>query len=241
MIVNNLQSLQSVRVMLDANVPRVSVIVVTSASEEDGQMELACDLAHSFGLAGRRTALISMYRDGQIRSENAPCTEFFQAHAALSELEPLLARLRAEYETVIIASPPVVANAATLDMCRVGDGVLLAVRLGRKIAADDEHTVKQLQSVSARILGIVATRPSSKPLDARAARTAAEPALERTPVRVSTLLLVAALLVGGTAGLGWGSSHAKLLQSAFTSVNQHALAAIDGAGKRTHAAAPSLR
>jgi hypothetical protein len=232
MIVNNLQSLQSVRVMLDAKVPRVSVIVVTSASEEDGQMQLACDLAHSFGLAGRRTALISMYQDGQIRSENAPCAEFVQAHAALSELEPLLARVRAEYDAVIVASPPVGENAGSLDMCRISDGVLLAVRLGRKIAADDEQTVKLLQSVSARILGIVATRPSAKPLEERVARPAAEPALERTPVRVPTLLLAAALLIGGSLGLGWGSSHAKSVQSAFIGVNQHALAAINGAGKK---------
>lgn len=166
---NNDQSFQSLRVMLDAKLPSAAMVVVSSACGEDGQAELACGLAHAFSDSGRKTALISLYSTGDPRSRCMTDLDlrtfagpFFQAPLAPIELNSLVADVRAEHEVVIIASPPIIAESASLHLCRIADGVLLAVRLGRKVTADDENTVTQLQRVAATLLGVIAVRPPAE-------------------------------------------------------------------------------
>ncbi len=167
---NNDQSFQSLRVILDAKLPRSSMVVVSSACGEDGQAELACGLAHAFSDAGRKTALISLYSPGDslpsrcmtdldLRTFAGP---FFQAPLAPMALNSLVADVRAKHEVVIVVSPPIITQSTSLHLCRIADGVLLAVRLGRKVTADDENTVTQLQRVAATVLGVIAVRPSAE-------------------------------------------------------------------------------
>ncbi len=166
---NNDQSYQSLRVMLDAKLPNTAMVVVSSACGEDGQAELAHGLAHAFIDSGRKTALISLYSPGDARSrcmtDLDPRTfagHFFQAPLTPIALDSLVADVRAEHEIVIVASPPIITESASLHLCRIADGVLLAVRLGRKVTADDENTVAQLQRVAATLLGVIAVRPPAE-------------------------------------------------------------------------------
>lgn len=163
---SNTSSYQSLRVMLDVRLPVSAMLVVSSACEGDGQDELACGLAGAFAETGRRTAVISLYdapgewlgaANLQLRGFTG---SFFKAPAASIELNSLINEARLEHDVVIVASPPLSVHSASLDLCRLANGVLLAVRLGRKISEQDEQTVAQLQRVDAKLLGAVAMRPA---------------------------------------------------------------------------------
>jgi hypothetical protein len=164
----NDSSFRSLRVMLDARLPAPAVIVASSALDGDGQDELAYGVARAFAEAGERTALISLYgTDGnrpqrQVGRRPAQLRRItFSIHGnRRNELNGLIAAARKDHDIVIVSSPPIVANSASLDLCRLADGVLLAVRLGRKITADDEHTTAQLKLVDAKLLGVIAMRPA---------------------------------------------------------------------------------
>ena len=132
----------ALRVMLDARLPHAATIVVSSACDGDGQQELANGLVEAFAQAGRRSVLVSLY-DGS---------------ATPAELGKLLADARAEHEVVVVASPPLPTHSAALDACRLADGVLLTVRLGRKIMPADHDTVAYLERAAATVLGVVAMR-----------------------------------------------------------------------------------
>ncbi len=166
---NTDQSFQSLRVVLDAKLPNTAMVVVSSACGEDGQAELACGLARAFSDSGRKTALISLYSTGDARSRCMTDLDlrtfsghFFQAPLTPIELDSLVADVRAEHEVVMVASPPIITESASLHLCHIADGVLLAVRLGRKVTADDENTVTQLQRVAATLLGVIAVRPPAE-------------------------------------------------------------------------------
>ncbi len=197
---NNDQSLQLLRVILNAKVPLSAMIVVSSACADDEQAELACGLAHAFSEAGRNTALISLYDHGDARyycitdADSRVFTgSFFQAPASPVELDSLVASVRAGHEIVIVASPPIIADSSALHLCRIADGVLLAVRLGRKVIADDENTVTQLQRVGANLLGVIAMEPPARQVTKSSDDIiVGDEALETTPLqRVSSLISAA--------------------------------------------------
>jgi hypothetical protein len=176
-------SFQSLRVALDARLPASVMVVVSSARNGDGEDELAYGIAHAFFLAGRRTAIISLSDSAGDLSRFGG--SFYQAPIAPDELERFIAQIRSQYDVVIVASPPLGATSATLEVCRIASGVLLAVRLGRRITADDESAVKRLNNVGATILGVVAMRaapakPAAQAIDTIAAQQQAFEAAMRS-------------------------------------------------------------
>jgi Mrp family chromosome partitioning ATPase len=198
---NNDQSCQSLRVLLDAMLPPSAMVVVSSAGGEDGQAELACGLAHAFRESGRKTALISLYGKGDAQPSCITDVDprifsgsLFQAPLTPIELDSLIADVRAEHEVVIVACPPVVTESASLHLCRIADGVLLAVRLGRKVTADDEYAVTQLQRVAATLLGVVAMYPPVESVTQSSdVIVAREQAFEATAIKRIPSLIAAAL------------------------------------------------
>lgn len=159
-------SYQSLRVMLEVRLPMSAMLVVSSACPGDGQDELACGLACAFAESDKRTAVISLYETPSdwLGSANLQLRgftgSFFKAPAAAKELHALVTDVCLEHDVVIVASPPLLTKSASLDLCRLGNGVLFAVRLGRKISSEDQEAVAQLQRVEAKLLGTVAMRPA---------------------------------------------------------------------------------
>jgi hypothetical protein len=169
MIYTDHSSFDSLRVMLDVKLPPPAMIVVSSAFGNDGQRKLAKGLARAFAETGRDTAFITSRRTAK-------------------DLNSQIADARSKHEIVIVAAPPILGNSASLDLCRIADGVLLAVRLGRKIAAEDESAAAQLNLVAAKILGVVAMRPADEPL----AIVGAALALKAAPQTIRKLKIAAA-------------------------------------------------
>lgn len=160
-------SFQSLRVMLEAAVPARAMIAVSAARDEDGQSALAFGLARAYADAGRRTVLMSLYdRAGESPHGGeddlaAWGGAFRQATRVPKDVHALVEELRSQHDLVIAVAPPIARDAVALETCRLAHGVLLAVRLGRKITEDDERTVLQLQRIAANLLGVVAMHPET--------------------------------------------------------------------------------
>jgi Mrp family chromosome partitioning ATPase len=168
MICTYYSSYQSLRVMLDVRLPESAMIVVSSALDEDGRSEVASGIARAFAWAGRSTALINLC-DGQGNKSLSTSEGEHENFSGLvveppelppHELSKLIADVRLERGVIVVAGPPVLRDSTSLDLCRVAEGVVLAVRLGRKITPEDEATAAQLRRVNANVVGIVAMRPS---------------------------------------------------------------------------------
>jgi capsular exopolysaccharide synthesis family protein len=74
----------------------------------------------------------------------------------------LLDLLNAEYNLVIIDSPPLLAASDAMILGRNADGVLLVIRAGKTEKLAAQHAVQQLNNVGARIIGAVLNDPDAK-------------------------------------------------------------------------------
>ena len=72
----------------------------------------------------------------------------------------MLADMRTAYDIIIVDAPPVPGSSAALELARAADGVLLAVKSGRRETVDDKETVRLL--AGRRLLGVVTTRPQRR-------------------------------------------------------------------------------
>jgi Mrp family chromosome partitioning ATPase len=161
---SNDSSFRSLRIMLEAQLPSRALIVASSALDGDGQDELAHGVAHAFADSGKRTAFISVYNGGgkpqrHLGRRCAHLTRIGVSIGGRNDLKPVIANARENHDFVIIAGPPVASYSGSLDLCRLADGVLLAVRLGRKVTDADQRTAGQLKLVAANVLGVIAMRP----------------------------------------------------------------------------------
>jgi len=79
----------------------------------------------------------------------------------LDILDTLLARLRAQFDFIVIDGPPVNNYADTSVLATKVDGVILVVEADRTPVAEAEVAKRQLDKVGARILGVVLNRRRS--------------------------------------------------------------------------------
>ena len=73
----------------------------------------------------------------------------------------MLARLRPEYDFVVVDSPPVNQYADASVLANKVDGVILVIEADRTPLAEAEAAKRQLERVGARILGVVLNRKRS--------------------------------------------------------------------------------
>ena len=79
----------------------------------------------------------------------------------LEVLDALLARLRSQFDFIVIDGPPVNAYADASVLATKVDGVILVVEADRTPVNDAETAKRQLDKVGARILGVVLNRRRS--------------------------------------------------------------------------------
>lgn len=201
---NTHSSFQSLRIMLDVRLPSSAMVVVSSACEGDGEDELAYGLAQAFAETGRRTALIKLngYHDGMQGTADVESNfngSRFHAPASPNELNSLVTDVRYAHDVVIVASPPLGEQSASLDLCRLANGVLLAVRLGRKVTPRDQEAVEQLKRLDARLLGTVAMRSVASTNGEREAANAPAWSLEAAgdlSAKIARSVLMWAIIAG---------------------------------------------
>jgi Mrp family chromosome partitioning ATPase len=153
------------RVRVADQVGMPTIVVVTSALSNDGATYVACGLARACAEFEHRTLLIDAHGNEAGAIDFLHGTETPQLsvrglfrESAAENVAATLQKLRGEYDIIIIDAPPVPNSSLALSLAGAADGVIFAVRLGRKQTAADEEMVRVL--ADRRILGVVPNRAS---------------------------------------------------------------------------------
>jgi Mrp family chromosome partitioning ATPase len=178
------ETFRILRVRVEAQAAPPAVLVISAAKRHDGTTYVACGLARAFAEAGKRTLLVdantahpgvarelstAQPRPGRrlvdlvahdeiprltVSSLIRPADEGPLGEASLHNV---LDEMRTAYAVTVIDAAPLPDSSIALQLAHAADGLLLALRLGRKgDRADDE--VKRLLGKTAPLLGIVPTQ-----------------------------------------------------------------------------------
>lgn len=148
--------LQSLRILIEAQVELPATLLISAATETDNARHVALGLASAFANAGKRTLLVDVTtRPERIAARDVP----FDTVSMLPnrDLRAKLDVLRVDRDITIVHAAPLLSHAAGLELARLADGVLIAVRLKRAIRREDELVKNVLDKLDARLLGIVQT------------------------------------------------------------------------------------
>jgi Mrp family chromosome partitioning ATPase len=162
------------RVSLEAKLSGPALITVTSALAEDDASMVASGLAESFAEAGHATALVSTRSTGALARRRwtpavvppggrASLTRVSadqlaaDSHGGRATLAGIVAKLRESYAITIVDAEPLPVSTVAYELVREADGVLVAIRLGRKPVPEDRTTLKLLEDCHAKVLGMVPT------------------------------------------------------------------------------------
>jgi Mrp family chromosome partitioning ATPase len=170
-----------VRVQHGAVLP--SFVAVGSAVRGDGTTYVACGLAQAFAEAGHETLLLDANpRDSNVARElhipsvakstkperirkNLSVASLFGNDERLfedEELQSTVARVRAQYAMTIVDVSAIPGSGAALQIARAADGLLIAVRLGRRRDPADQEMKLLIQAGGLlgdkTVSGIVPTR-----------------------------------------------------------------------------------
>jgi succinoglycan biosynthesis transport protein ExoP len=180
------ENFRFLRVRVQHEVALPAFVVVGAALRGDGTTYVACGLARAFAEAGHHTLLLdanprnSGIADelGMVRISGAAKPDLIDRNLSVAalydredeervvaddELDEVVARVRARYAVTIVDAPAIPGSGGALQLARVADGLLVAVRLGRRPRAED-HEMKMLLGADGllggkAVCGIVPTRP----------------------------------------------------------------------------------
>jgi succinoglycan biosynthesis transport protein ExoP len=184
------ESFRILRVRMEAQVPLPALLIVSGAKRNDGATFVACGLARAFAEAGQRTLLVDAntlhpgvaeeldvppLRPGRGRSDldarGAEVPRLWIASlvspadgATFGEanLGGTLEEMRSTYSVTIVDAPALPESSTALQFAHAADGLLLAVRLGRKPDRADNELKRLLGEEMPRLLGIVPTQARSR-------------------------------------------------------------------------------
>jgi Mrp family chromosome partitioning ATPase len=154
------ESFRILRVTLETRFTEPAVIVVTSALKSDGAAFVASGLARAFAESGAPTLFVGA-ADGNGAHHVAGARPALQCPNL--DVVPLasaasLTELRSRYRAIVVDAKPVPADANACEFARRADGVLLAVKLGRRPEAADREVMRLLNSFGCDVVGVVPTR-----------------------------------------------------------------------------------
>ena len=177
-------SYYSLRITLESAFRTPAVLVVGAATDQDNSGEVACDIARSFADAGYSTVVVDAFggtifdeeygikvkpiqdigvvgastMNGTIKnlSTVAVSGAVTRVSASSAKMRMAMAQLRLKFEIVIVHAGVIPRDAGGLQFASASDGVLLAVRFGRKPVLADREIVPMLERVGAHVAGVVA-------------------------------------------------------------------------------------
>ncbi len=168
------EAFRILRIRIADQVAMPAVILVTSALNNDGATYVACGLARACAEFEHRTLLVDAHGNdaGAIEFLSGTETPLLSVRGLFREsasenVAATLRKLRTEFDMIVIDAPPVPNSSLALSLASASDGVIFAVRLGRKQTAADEEMVRVL--ADRNILGVVpnrGSRPVQPPQDA---------------------------------------------------------------------------
>jgi Mrp family chromosome partitioning ATPase len=176
-----------IRTTLEATLPAPFSVAVTSVAPGDGKTALAVGLAQAFADAGYRTALIDANPEDPAVGRTLgigtlPAARTLETVASLrmtaaapnldagsiadtglmmatssSALRSFAGELRGLYAVTVWDTGTVFGDSLAIQCATACDGVLVAVRYGRRVVPDDSRIVGTLEQVGANVIGIVPT------------------------------------------------------------------------------------
>ncbi|GAC1418359.1 MAG: hypothetical protein NVS3B16_15120 [Vulcanimicrobiaceae bacterium] len=176
------ENFRILRVTAESHSALPAVFAVSSALPIDGASFVACGLARAFAEAGHSTLLLEANAQPTVASElgidslgqrnaiagigtRVPGVENLSVaslghsdDAYKGNLAALVASARAAYRVVVLATAPIPESGTALELAREANGVVLAVKLGRRPHAADQMVQRLLGENRTRLLGVVPTR-----------------------------------------------------------------------------------
>jgi succinoglycan biosynthesis transport protein ExoP len=151
------------RATVDSYTAMPAIILVTSALPGDGKSTVAFGLARAFADANVEVALVNGNADRPRK------TAFNEKHVSSVSLPdqpgaitvhdevtpPFLEHLRERFAVTIVDAGTIAERGMTLQVARIADAVVLAVRQGRRRTKEDDQGIAMLRRVGARLVGVV--------------------------------------------------------------------------------------
>jgi Mrp family chromosome partitioning ATPase len=165
---------QTLRARVEAEVKPHSIIMVTSATTDDGARLTSFGLADVLAAAGHQTALVDATtdpaeaRDGRFKTvgrRDFPIYSLPREGAASSRerdtIEMFSRQTREAFDYTIIDAPPFGRQSVTVTLASRVDVVLISLKLGRQPAKADDMLVRALGTAGTHVLGVVGVEPAS--------------------------------------------------------------------------------
>jgi polysaccharide biosynthesis transport protein len=184
------ENFRILRVRVEAQAALPALLVVSGAKRNDGATFVACGLARAFAEAGQRTLLVDAntahpgvaqeldvaplrpgrgHTDLGARNGEIPRLSIASLVSPAdggtfgeANLEGVLEEMRSTYSVTIIDAPALPSSSTALQLAHAADGLLLAIRLGRRPDRADHELKRLLGQETPRLLGIVPTRARSR-------------------------------------------------------------------------------
>jgi Mrp family chromosome partitioning ATPase len=165
---------QTVRSRVEAEIKPHSIIMVTSATADDGARLTAFGLAECLAAAGRQTALVDATAnpvaaiDGRFKTSGP--REFpiyalprnnITSSRANDTIEAFARQMREEFDYTIVDAPPFGRQSVTVTLAGKVDAVVVTLRAGRQPSPADGLMVRALGLAGATVFGVVAATPAS--------------------------------------------------------------------------------
>lgn len=218
-----LDQIEMLRAQLETALPMPVLLVVSSARSDDGKGMVASGLASSMQAAGYSTLLVladEQTQDVDAFPEPKSLAELSdrgigryavraaRTHASIivvpsKKIRHTISRegvtrfsatCRASFQVTIVEVAAVLTNAFAMLMSVAADGVLLTIREGRRVCAEDRQLAKMLVREQAQFLGLVSIQGSAirdgrpngtlKPLTAGSAVPTSNRDMSRAPQAV---------------------------------------------------------
>jgi Mrp family chromosome partitioning ATPase len=178
----------SIRTTLQSALRMPFTVAVTSSRPRDGKTEIAVGTARAFAAAGYATLIVDANPQSPdvaraLELAALPAADALDADpfpvpvvtaglpdalsiasfrllddAANAALRTFVARARARYAVTIFDTADVDDGPFPTACCAACDGVMLAVRYGRRRSAEDQRLIATIEGAGGRVIGSVPTR-----------------------------------------------------------------------------------
>jgi Mrp family chromosome partitioning ATPase len=151
------------RATVDSFAAMPAIVLVTSALAGDGKSTVALGLARAFADANVEVALVNGNADRPSRvafnEKHVSPVSFPDQPGAIAVPDeitpPFLEHLRGRFAVTIVDAGTISERGMTLQVARIADAVVLAVRQGRRRVKEDDQGIAMLRRVGARLVGVV--------------------------------------------------------------------------------------
>jgi len=180
------ESYRILRVRVEAQAGAPGLLVVSSAMRGDGTTQVACGLARALAESGRRTLLVSANAEAGATIAEELGTRQIETVRNLTDLtlrqgeipglavaslvgldgmsfigsdyRPFADAARSAFAFTVVDASTLINSSSALQLAQLADGLIVSVRLGRRLVQEDRDLVRLVGDSTIRMLGVVPIR-----------------------------------------------------------------------------------